>query len=171
MSRNMLQTCTGLSRENKKTTCQEKCCKHVWAYQEKTRKQHVNKNAANMYRLIKRKQENNMSTKMLQTCMGLSRENKKTTCQEKCCKHLWAYQAKTRNQHVKKNAGKENAANVYGLIKRKQGNNRSRKMLYQRKRQRWFCNTREDMTIHEIASDMTENRQHWNMMMKTCPQR
>ena len=40
-----------------------------------------------------------------------------------------------------------------------------------RPRLRWTDNNREDMTKYELTADMTENRQYWNMMVKTGPQR
>ena len=40
-----------------------------------------------------------------------------------------------------------------------------------RPRLRWTDNSREDMTKYELTADMTENRQYWNMMVKTGPQR
>ena len=40
-----------------------------------------------------------------------------------------------------------------------------------RHRLRWTDNNREDMIKYELTADMTENRQHWKMMVKTGPRR
>ena len=37
-------------------------------------------------------------------------------------------------------------------------------------RRRWVDNTRKDMKKYEMTADMTENRQCWEMMVKTGPQ-
>ena len=69
--------------------------------------------------------------------------------------------------------------NWYGNIWRREEDNLSRKLwtwLYReekegRPRRRWIDNTREDIKKYELTADMTENRQYWNMMVKTGPQR
>ena len=40
-----------------------------------------------------------------------------------------------------------------------------------RPRRRWTDNNREDMTKYELTADMTDNREHWKMMVKTGTQR
>ena len=41
-----------------------------------------------------------------------------------------------------------------------------------RPRRRWIDNTREDIKKYELTADMSEeNREYWEMMVKTDPQR
>ena len=40
-----------------------------------------------------------------------------------------------------------------------------------RPRRTWIDNNREDMSKYELTADMTEDRQYWKLMVKTCPQR
>ena len=74
----------------------------------------------------------------------------------------------------------EKRLNWYGHTRRREYDNLSRKMMDMvvpgkrrrvRPTRRWIDNTREDMTIHELTENMTENRQYWKMMANTGPQR